>query len=67
MTDNILVNIVSRQAVPNLIPALEPKLKIKKIILLVSQDMQDIAARLIRIYRSKAIPCVALASSGSGL
>jgi hypothetical protein len=56
MTTHILL--ISKQAVPNLVPLLDPQIKPQKAILIVSKDMQQRAKWLKSVLQKQAIQCV---------
>lgn len=54
---NILINLVSAQPIPNLIPALDPRFAVKEVILLVTEQMHAQAKRLTRVFKRHDLPC----------
>lgn len=57
MSGNVLINLVSQQTVPNILPAIDPRLKIHIVILIVSEEMTFQANRLKEIYNLRGISC----------
>ena len=55
--NNILINLVSEQPVPNLIPALDPRFQVAEVILLVTDEMRPQAKRLQRVCKRHDLPC----------
>ncbi len=54
---NILINLVSEQPIPNLIPALDPRFQVSEVILLVTEAMRSQAKRLQRVCKRHDLPC----------
>ena len=54
---NILINLVSEQPIPNLIPALDSRFQISEVILLVTETMRPQAKRLQRVCKRHQLPC----------
>ncbi|MEA3240591.1 MAG: DUF1887 family CARF protein, partial [Pseudomonadota bacterium] len=54
---NILINLVSAQPIPNLIPALDPRFAVTEVILLVTEQMHPQAKRLNRVFKRHDLPC----------
>ncbi len=57
MNGSILINLVSAQPVPSLIPALDPRFGVTEVILLVTEQMRPQAKRLARVFKRHDIPC----------
>jgi hypothetical protein len=55
--NNILINLVSAQPVPNLIPALDARFQVSEVILLVTDEMRPQAKRLQRVCKRHGLPC----------
>lgn len=55
--NNILINLVSEQPVPSLIPALDPRFQVSEVILLVTDAMRPQAKRLQRVCKRHDLPC----------
>jgi len=55
--NNILINLVSAQPVPNLIPALDPRFAVAEVILLVTEQMRPQARRLQLVFKRHDLPC----------
>ncbi len=55
--NNILINLVSAQPIPNLIPALDPRFQVSEVILLVSDEMRPQAKGLTRVFKRYDLPC----------
>ena len=54
---NILINLVSEQPIPSLIPALDPRFQVSEVILLVTEAMRPQAKRLQRVCKRHDLPC----------
>ena len=54
---NILINLVSEQPIPSLIPALDPRFQVAEVILLVTDEMRPQAKRLQRVCKRHDLPC----------
>ncbi|MEA3348690.1 MAG: DUF1887 family CARF protein [Pseudomonadota bacterium] len=54
---NILINLVSEQPVPNLIPALDPRFQVSEVVLLVTDAMRPQAKRLQRVCKHHGLTC----------
>ncbi|MCD6534399.1 MAG: DUF1887 family protein [Deltaproteobacteria bacterium] len=54
---NIIINLVSEQPVPSLIPALDPRFQVSEVILLVTDAMRAQAKRLQRVCKRHDLPC----------
>ena len=57
MNGNILINLVSDQPLPNLIPALDPRFGVSEVIFLVTEQMRPQARRLARVLKRHDLPC----------
>lgn len=56
MDKTVLINLVSKQPIPNILPVLEPELEIDKVLLVSSQDMTLQASRLQSVYADLGVP-----------
>lgn len=52
----VLINLVSKQPIPNILPVLEPELQIDRVLLISSQDMRLQAGRLQTVYENLGLP-----------
>jgi len=57
LSGNILINLVSAQPIPSLIPALDPRFAVTEVILLVTEQMHPQAKRLTRVFKRHDLPC----------
>jgi hypothetical protein len=56
MEETVLINLVSKQPIPNILPILEPELQIKRVLLVSSQNMTLQLKRLQAVYADLGVP-----------